>query len=80
MNLLPHDGLALTSLDEQLLHPGVKGLPITEPLRQGAIGVQGWNVLRADTSFPVAVLKHSALVHNLDWMRRFCERHDHCMC
>lgn len=75
MNLLPHDGLALASLEEQLLQPGVKGLPITEPLRQGAIGVQGWNVLRADTSFPVAVLKHSALSHNLDWMKRFCARH-----
>ena len=75
MHPLPHDGLALASLDEQLLIPGVKGLPITEPLHQGAIGVQGWKVLHADTSFPVAVLKTSALKHNLDWMRRFCERH-----
>lgn len=75
MNLLPHDSLALTSLEDQTLQPGIKGLPITEPLRQGAIGMQGWNVLRADTSFPVAVLKHSALEHNLDWMKRFCERH-----
>jgi D-serine dehydratase len=74
MNTLPHGGLALSALDEQLLQPGVKGLPITEPLRQGAIGVQGWNVLRGDTSFPVALLKQSALRHNLDWMRRFCER------
>ncbi|MFL6674438.1 MAG: amino acid deaminase [Massilia sp.] len=75
MNTLPHDGLALASLEEQILQPGVKGLPITEPLRQGAIGVQGWNVLRGDTSFPVAVLKTSALRHNLQWMRRFCERY-----
>jgi D-serine dehydratase len=75
MHTLPYDGLVLAALDEQLLHPGVKGLPITEPLRQGAIGVQGWNVLHADTSFPVAVLKTSALRHNLDWMRRFCERY-----
>jgi D-serine dehydratase len=75
MNALPHGGLALSSLDEQLLQPGVKGLPITAPLRQGAIGVQGWNVLHADTSFPVAVLKTSALRHNLDWMRAFCERY-----
>lgn len=75
MHPLPHDGLALASLDEQLLNPGDKGLPITEPLRQGAIGVQGWNVLHADTSFPVAVLKTAALKHNLAWMRRFCEGH-----
>jgi D-serine dehydratase len=75
MNALPHGGLALSSLEEQVLQPGVKGLPITAPLRQGAIGVQGWNVLHGDTSFPVAVLKTSALRHNLDWMRAFCERY-----
>lgn len=75
MHTLPYDGLALASLDEQLLQPGVKGLPLTEALRQGAIGVQGWNILHADTSFPVAVLKTSALRHNLDWMRRFCARY-----
>ncbi|MGZ8287963.1 MAG: amino acid deaminase [Telluria sp.] len=68
-------GLTLAALDEHVLQPGVKGLPITEPLRQGAIGVQGWNVLRADTSFPVAVLKTSALRHNLEWMRAFCDRY-----
>ncbi|MFC5460146.1 amino acid deaminase [Massilia niabensis] len=76
MHTLPHDGLALAFLEEQLLQPGMKGLPITEPLRQGAIGVQGWNVLHADTSFPVAVLKTSSLLHNLDWMRRFCARYN----
>jgi len=75
MHILPRDGLALSNLDEQLLPPGTKGLPITEPLRQGAIGIQGWNVLRGDTSFPVAVLKASALRHNLAWMKAFCERH-----
>lgn len=72
---LPRGGLTLASLDDQLLQPGTKGLPITAPLRQGAIGVQGWNVLHGDTSFPVAVLKASALRHNLDWMQRFCARH-----
>ena len=72
---LPKGGLALAALEEQMLQPGAKGLPITEPLRQGAIGVQGWNVLRADTSFPVALLKESALRHNLDWMRDFCDRY-----
>ncbi|MCC2973015.1 amino acid deaminase [Massilia sp. IC2-476] len=75
MHTLPRDGLALSSLDEHLLLPGTKGLPITEPLRQGAVGLQGWNVLRGDTSFPVAVLKTSALQHNLAWMKAFCERH-----
>lgn len=75
MNSLPHGGLALSSLEEQVLQPGVKGLPLTAPLRQGAIGVQGWNVLHGDTSFPVAVLKTSALRHNLAWMRDYCARY-----
>jgi len=75
MHPLPHGGLALSTLDEQVLLPGVKGLALQAPLRQGAIGVQGWNVLRGDTSFPVAVLKESALRHNLAWMHAFCERH-----
>jgi D-serine dehydratase len=75
MNALPHGALALSSLEEQMLQPGVKGLPLTAPLRQGAIGVQGWNVLHGDTSYPVAVLKTSALRHNLEWMRDFCARH-----
>ncbi|MCE3261564.1 MAG: serine deaminase [Pseudoduganella sp.] len=66
---------ALPELEDQTLQPGVKGLPIVEPLRQHMIGAQHWNVLAADTSLPVAVLKESALQHNLAWMRAFCERH-----
>lgn len=65
----------LPELDEQILLPGVKGLPLVEPLRQHMIGAQHWNVLAADTSLPVAVLKASALQHNLAWMRDFCARH-----
>jgi D-serine dehydratase len=73
--ILPHGSLSLSSLEEQWLQPGIKGLPITAPLRQGAIGVQGWNVLHGDTGFPVGVLKLRALEHNLAWMRDFCARH-----
>jgi D-serine dehydratase len=74
--ILPDGGLHLAALEEQLLEPGTKGLPIVEPLRQHMVGVQRWNVLAADTSFPVAVLKTSSLLHNLDWMRDFCARYD----
>jgi D-serine dehydratase len=66
---------ALRSLNEQLLQPGVKGLPLTASMPQGEVGRQGWNILRADTSFPVAVLKLPALQHNLAWMARFCTSH-----
>ena len=75
MNPLLPGGLALSGLEEQLLPPGTKGLALVEPLRQGALGVQGWNVLHGDTGYPVAVLKLSALRHNLAWMRDFCARH-----
>ncbi|MFK3739370.1 amino acid deaminase [Massilia sp. TN1-12] len=75
MNALQPGGLALSGLEEQVLQPGTKGLALTAPLRQGAIGVQGWNVLHGDTSYPVAVLKTSSLRHNLEWMRDFCARH-----
>jgi D-serine dehydratase len=75
MSMLPHGSLSLSSLEEQWLQPGMKGLPITAPLRQGALGVQGWNVLHGDTGFPVGVLKLPALAHNLAWMRDLCERH-----
>jgi D-serine dehydratase len=75
MSGLPYGGLALSGLEEQMLLPGVKGLALQEALHQGALGVQGWNVLHGDTGFPVAVLKTSALRHNLGWMRAFCERH-----
>lgn len=57
------------------LPPGTKGLPISEPLRQGAIGQQGWNVLGGQVSYPVAVLKESALLHNLAWMKAFCDKY-----
>ncbi|MBB3223866.1 amino acid deaminase [Pseudoduganella umbonata] len=76
MTILPDGGLQLAGLEEQSLQPGTKGLPITEPLRQHMVGMQGWNVLAADTSLPVAVLKTSSLLHNLDWMRAFCARYD----
>jgi D-serine dehydratase len=44
------DGLALASLEKQLLQPGTKGLLITARLRQGAPGLQGWKVLHGPTS------------------------------
>ena len=65
--------LNLSTLDQQTLLPGTKGLALTQPLQQKDIAQQHWNVLNADTSFPVAVLKQSALQHNLQWMKKLCE-------
>jgi D-serine dehydratase len=48
--------------------PGTGALPL------GAIGGQGWNLLREDVPLPAAVLKRSALEHNAKWMRAFLAR------
>ena len=70
--MLNLSSLDLSSLNQQMLQPGTKGLALTKPLQQQDIANQHWNVLNADTSFPVAVLKQSALQHNLQWMKQFC--------
>ncbi|MES5813901.1 amino acid deaminase [Pseudoxanthomonas sp. Soil82] len=35
------------------------------------VAAAGWRILEGEVSLPVAVLRDSALAHNLDWMRRF---------
>lgn len=63
--------LNLAGLDAQLLLPGTKGLPLRAPMRQSDVGRQNWSLLNGDLSYPVAVLKQSALVHNGRWMADF---------
>jgi D-serine dehydratase len=63
---------AMTALQAQLVDGASKGLPPTlEPIPFSAIAEQGWNLLRQDTAFPVAVLKNSALAINRQWMQAF---------
>jgi D-serine dehydratase len=62
----------LPAIDAWLIDDTVKGFPggkASLPLRE--IGRQGWNILRQDLPFPVAVLKASALDANRAWMRQF---------
>ncbi len=48
------------------------GFPIAaQPAKLGDIGRKGWNLLKGDLPFPVAVLKTSAIDHNSRWMDRF---------
>lgn len=51
-----------------------KALPasVTDIELEG-IAAQEWNVLAEDVMLPAAVLRQSALEHNLAWMKRFCE-------
>jgi D-serine dehydratase len=63
---------ALLALDAMVIDGSVKGYPVAaEPTKLGEIGKRGWNLLRQDLPFPVAVLKTSALDHNSRWMANF---------
>jgi D-serine dehydratase len=51
-----------------------KALPAREnEVPFGEIASRNWNVLAGDVMLPAAVLRESALDHNLRWMQRFCE-------
>ena len=60
------------SIEASTLDPGFKGYPHRAPAcAVGEIGRQRWNVMRGDLPFPIAVLKETALAHNLAWMADF---------
>lgn len=65
---MPHDNL---------FHPATgelagKGLGAADAVFDAAsVGAAGWRILAGEVSLPVAVLRDSAVAHNLDWMRRF---------
>ncbi len=52
-----------------------KGLPPGVRVRFSDLASMGWNVLAGDTGTPVAILRESALAHNIAVMASFCERH-----
>jgi D-serine dehydratase len=56
---------------DPLIGPGFKGFPHGHAaLRRSAIAQEGWNVLAGDLPFPIAVLKHDAVTHNVEWLQR----------
>src|SRR5204862_6678279 len=68
----PATMLNFDSLQAEIIDPRTKGFPPgAAPIPLSAIGAQGWNLLRGDLPFPLAVLKASALAHNHAWMRDF---------
>ncbi|MCZ2290854.1 MAG: alanine racemase [Burkholderiales bacterium] len=59
-------------LADPLLGPWLKGFPpAAQPLRRSQLARQGWRVADGALPLPLAVLKESALAHNLRWMQRF---------
>jgi D-serine dehydratase len=64
----------MDDLLDPLLDARHKGYPHdAPPLRRSQIGAQGWSVPASDLPLPLAVVKRSALQHNLGWMQRFCD-------
>lgn len=62
-------------LDDAWVGPHLKAIPSgMDPFPLSEVGRQGWNVLREDLPFPLAVLRASALRHNSLVMRRFLAR------
>ena len=52
-----------------------KSFPLTAPpCLASQIALRRWNVLADDLPYPLAVLKRSALQHNLAWMQNFAQR------
>ena len=52
-----------------------KGFPgYHTPVDISQIGLQKWHVLKGDLPLPLAVIKETALQHNLLWMKDFCEK------
>lgn len=61
-------------LKKLMLNPCIKGIPGgTAPFEMGDIGAKGWNLLSGDLDFPLAVLRQSALEHNLAWFQKLID-------
>ena len=59
------------------LNATYKGFPgHLAPIDLKAVGAQQWNILKGDLPFPLAVIRQSALLHNLQWMQNFCNERD----
>jgi D-serine dehydratase len=77
----PRMGTALAELDADLIDDGFKGYPPGfAPERLGEIGKLGWNLLKGDLPFPVALIKTSAIDHNSRWMDRFRKEQGVALC
>ncbi|MDB5506675.1 MAG: amino acid aldolase [Devosia sp.] len=75
MTMIPR--LDLEQLRALQLDPLTKGLPFgAPPLAVGAVGAQGWNVLRGDMPLPLAVIRQDVLRRNSAWMAAFTANND----
>jgi D-serine dehydratase len=76
-----HSLLDLGSVLAHEVDAGTKGFPkSSKPLMLAEIADQRWNLLRGDVSLPAAVIRESALQHNIDWMRAYATARDVQLC
>jgi D-serine dehydratase len=60
---------------ELILDHRCKSFPLAaQPIRAADVGQRRWNVLADHLSYPLAVLRRSALEHNLAWMQDYARR------
>jgi len=61
--------------EELILDHRSKSYPLdAAPCRAADIGRKGWNVLADDLAYPLAVIRRSALAHNIAWMQDYARR------
>jgi D-serine dehydratase len=61
--------------EDFILDHRCKSYPLTAtPCQPDALGEKGWHLLADDLPFPLAVLRSSALIHNLAWMQDYARR------
>jgi D-serine dehydratase len=61
--------------DELVLDHRCKSFPLTAPpCKASEIAERGWNLLADDLAYPLAVIRRSALAHNIAWMQDFVRR------
>lgn len=65
--------LDLSAITDAVVDGLTKGMPADAHLPLGAIGAQRWRLLEGDVPLPAAVLRRSAIRHNIAWMRGFTE-------
>jgi len=57
------------------INASFKGFPGHHaPVDLAHIGDQNWHILKGHLPFPLAVIKASAIAHNLKWMQDFCSK------
>jgi D-serine dehydratase len=62
-------------MNDFILDHRSKSYPLTAtPLAASHVADRGWHLLADDLAYPIAVLRRSALEHNLHWMQDFARR------